>query len=61
MRGGAGPSKKPKTSHFHTEWEEEFFFTVIFEVRLPHLPVYHRNTEEGKLERHFRTAHKNYD
>lgn len=23
MSGGAGPSKKPKTNHFHTEWEEE--------------------------------------
>ena len=56
MSGGAGPSKKPKTSHFHREWES-FFFTVIFEVRLPHLPVYHRNTEEGKCG----AAFSNYD
>ena len=25
MSGGAGPSKKPKTYHFHPEWEEDFF------------------------------------
>lgn len=31
------------------EWEEDFFFHyVIFKVRLPYLPVYHRNSKEGK-------------
>lgn len=42
MIGGAGTSKKIKTYHFQMEWEEEVFFQDdIFEVRLPHLPVYH--------------------
>lgn len=46
MSEGAGPNKKAKTYHFHTEWEVDFF--VTFEVCLPLLPVYHRNAKEGK-------------
>lgn len=62
MSGGAGPSKKPKTYHFHTEWEVDFFFTMSFSkcvclicqsvIAIP---------KKGNVERHFRTVHKNYD
>lgn len=58
----AGPSKKPKTYHFHAEWEEEFFFTMSYSkcvclicqtsIAIP---------KKGNVERHFRTLHKNYD
>lgn len=48
MSWGAEPSKKLNTYHFRTEWEEDFFYYVFIEVRLPHLPVCHRITEEGK-------------
>ena len=30
MSGAAGPNNKPKTNHFHAEWEEDFFFTMSF-------------------------------
>ena len=62
MSGTAKPSKKPKTYHYHTEWEEDFFFIMSFSkcvclicqctIALP---------KKGNVERHFRTAHKNYD
>ena len=61
MSEGAGPSKKTKTYHFHTEWEE-FFFTMSFSkciclicqctIAIP---------KKGNVERHFRTIHKKYD
>jgi len=62
MSAVAGPSKKPKTYHFHTEWEEDFFFTMSYSkcvclicqcaIAIP---------KKGNVERHFRTVHKNYD
>ena len=62
MSGGAGPSKKKKIYHFHTEWEEDFFFTMTFSkcvclvcqstVAIP---------KKGNVERHFRTLHGTYD
>lgn len=62
MSGGAGPSKKPKTYHFHAEWEDNFFFTMSYSkcvclicqsiVAIP---------KKGNVERHFRSVHKNYD
>ncbi|KAL7376443.1 hypothetical protein ABVT39_008228 [Epinephelus coioides] len=62
MSGKAGPSKKPKTYHYHTEWEEDFFYTMSFSkcvclicqstIALP---------KKRNVERHFRTVHKNYD
>ena len=49
MSAVAGLSKKPKTYHFHTEWEEDFFLDyVIFQVRLPHLSVCHCYSKEEK-------------
>ena len=48
MSGGAVPSKKPKTYHFHPEWEEDFFSQCLFEVRLSDLLIYHRYSKEGK-------------
>ncbi|XP_051259245.1 general transcription factor II-I repeat domain-containing protein 2-like [Dicentrarchus labrax] len=62
MSGGAGPSKKPKTYHFHTEWEEDFSFTMSYSkcvclickstIAIP---------KKGNVERHFRTIHKSYN
>ncbi|CAI5694542.1 unnamed protein product [Oreochromis niloticus] len=62
MSGGAGPSKKTKTYHFHMEWEEDFFFTMSFSkcvclicqatIAIP---------KKGNVERHFRTVHGKYD
>lgn len=48
MNGGAGPSQI-KTYHFHAEWEA-FFNVDIFKECLPHLPVDHWYSKEGKCE-----------
>ena len=48
MSVGAGPSKKPKTYHFHPEWEEDFFNNVIFEVHLSDWSIYHRYSKYRK-------------
>ncbi|KAL1492435.1 hypothetical protein ABEB36_010687 [Hypothenemus hampei] len=54
--------KKPKTYHYHDEWEEEFFFAMknnkciciicLLSVALP---------KRANVERHFRTVHKQYE
>ena len=58
----AGLSKKPKTYHFHAEWEEDFFFTMSF---LKCICLICRTTitvqKKGNVERHFWTVHKKYD
>ncbi len=61
MSGGAEPSKKPKTYHFHSEWED-FFFTMSYSkcvclicqstIAIP---------KKGNVEQHSRTVNKNYD
>ena len=43
-----GPSKKTKTYHFIRNGRWTFFQDVIFEVRMPRLPIYHRNTKDVK-------------
>ena len=58
----AGPSKKKKTYHFHTEWEEDYFFVMSHSkciclickasVALP---------KKTNVERHYRSVHKAYD
>ena len=62
MSGGTGPSKKPKTYHFHPEWEEDFFFTVS---NLKCVCLICQSTiaipKKGNVERHFRTVHRNDD
>lgn len=62
MSGGAGPSKKTKTYHFHMEWEVDFFFNMSFSkcvclicqstIAIP---------KKGNVERHFRTVHGKYN
>ncbi|CAL9684523.1 unnamed protein product [Knipowitschia caucasica] len=62
MSGGAGPSKKSKTYHFHSQWEEDYFFMMTFSkcvclicqstIAIP---------KKGNVERHFRTMHRKYD
>ena len=62
MSGGAGPSKKTKTYHFHTGWEVNFFHDGIFEVHIPHLPLYTiAIPKKGNVKRHFRTVHGKYN
>ena len=62
MSEGAGPSKKAKTYHFHTEWEVDFFFTMSFSKCVC---LICRSTiavpKKGNVERHFRTVHRRYD
>ena len=41
-----GPSKKTKTYHFIRNGRWTFFQDLIFEVRMPHLPIYHCNTKD---------------
>ena len=62
MSVGAGPSKKTKTYHFHAKWEVDFFHDVIFEMYIPHLPVYTiAIPTKSDVKRHFRTVHEKYD
>ena len=61
MSGGAVPSKKPKTYHFHG-MGGGLFFTISYSkciclicqstITIP---------KKGNVERHFRTVHRNYD
>lgn len=46
MSRGAGPSNKPKTYHFHTEWED--FFTMSFLSAFASSASVPLFTEEGK-------------
>ena len=55
MSGGAGLSKKPKTYHFHMEWEEDFLFFTSSYSKCIAIP------KKGNVERHFRSVHKSYD
>ena len=58
MSAVAGPSKKPKTYHFHTEWEEDFSSSkcvCLICQRAIAIP------KKGNVERHFQTVHKNFD
>lgn len=48
MIGEAGPSKAKNISLSYGMGGGLFFYTDIFKVHLPHLPVQHCNTEEGK-------------
>lgn len=58
----AAEAKKSKNYHFHSEWEEDYFFVYSNDksiclicnakVALP---------KKGNLERHFKTVHKSYD
>jgi len=55
-------AKKPKIYHFHSEWEDDYFFVYSnsksiclicnASVALP---------KKGNLERHFKTVHKRYE
>lgn len=55
-------AKKPKTYHYHDEWEDDFFFVMVKDkcvciicnsnVALP---------KKANVERHFRTVHKKYE
>ena len=49
MSGGAVPSKKQKKINTPIRnGRRTFFHSVIFEVRLSDLPIYHRYSKEGK-------------
>ena len=60
----AGSSKKPKTYHFHAEWEDDFFFhDVICSSYSKCVCLICQATiaipKKGNVERHFRTVHRN--
>ena len=58
----ASSSKKAKTYHFHSEWEEQYFFTEVkgksvcllcnTSVSVP---------KKGNIERHHKTVHSNFE
>lgn len=58
-----GPTiEKPKIYHFHSEWEEDFFFTTTNSKCV--CLIYHSNValaKKGNVERHFKTVHKKYE
>lgn len=54
----ASSSKKPKTYHFHAEWENDYFFTQVKNkcvCLLCNLSV--SVGKKGNVERHFKTVH----
>lgn len=59
----AGPStKRPKTYHFHSEWENDFFFTSVNSKAVCLICQASITTaKKGNVERHFKTIHKTYD
>ena len=60
---GAGSSaKKSKTYHFHSEWEEDYFFTMNnLKCVCLICHVSPALAKKGNLERHFKSFHKKYD
>ena len=60
---GAGPSaKKSKTYHFHSEWKDDYFFTMNNSKCVCLIcHVSPALTKKGHLERHYKSFHKKYD
>lgn len=54
--------KKPKTYHFHNEWEALYFFTMYQDKCLCLIcRVTVAYPKKGNLERHFSSLHENYE
>uniref|UniRef100_A0A6P7FK02 General transcription factor II-I repeat domain-containing protein 2-like isoform X1 n=1 Tax=Diabrotica virgifera virgifera TaxID=50390 RepID=A0A6P7FK02_DIAVI len=58
----ASSCKKVKTYHFHSEWEEQYFFTEVKDKNVCLLC----NTsvsvaKKGNIERHHKTVHSNFE
>jgi hypothetical protein len=54
----ASSSKKPKTYHFHVEWETDYFFTQVKDKCVCLLcNVSVSVGKKGNVERHFKTVH----
>lgn len=52
---------KQKIYHFHSEWEEDIFFSQCRIRNVFDLSISHRYSKEKKCRRHFQTVHKIYD
>lgn len=55
-------AKRPKTYHFHEEWEHDFFFTMYKDKCI--CLICHASValpKKGNLERHFSSLHKKFD
>ena len=54
-------AKKPKTYHFHEEWEEDYFFTMTHSKCVCLICKMSVFAKKGNLERHFTKRHLDYN